>query len=115
MHELSITEALLEVVLRHAGGARVLGVDVTVGAWTGYAGGSIDLFWRELARGTCAEGAALRFRVEAATLKCRACGCVFLLDGSDLLCPQCGGAQALPEGGKDCTVDAIEIEGEGSP
>jgi len=111
MHELGITEAILDIVLRHAGGARVRTVQVTVGEWTGYVGDSIELFWQELARGTAAEGARLEFRFEPATLKCRTCGTVFGANGSDLQCPQCGALGGEPSGGRDCTVDAIEVEG----
>ncbi len=111
MHELGVTEAILDIVLRHAGGARVRTVQVTVGGWTGYVGDSIELFWQELARGTAAEGARLEFRFEPATLKCRSCGTVFGANGCNLQCPQCGALGGEPAGGQDCTVDAIEVEG----
>ncbi len=111
MHELGVTEAILGIVLRHAGQARVRRVTVTVGEWTGYVGDSIELFWQELARGTPAEGARLEFRFEPATLRCRACATVFPANGSNLECPQCGALGGDPAGGQDCTVDSIEIEG----
>jgi hydrogenase nickel incorporation protein HypA/HybF len=114
MHELAITEAILDVVLRHAGGARVRKVQLTVGEWTGYVGDSIELFWQELARGTAAENARLEFRFEPATLRCRACGRVFALQDSELQCPQCGALGGEPAGGQECTVDAIEVEQGGS-
>ncbi|MFZ5929396.1 MAG: hydrogenase maturation nickel metallochaperone HypA [Acidobacteriota bacterium] len=114
MHELGITEAILGIVLRHAGGARVRKVQVTVGEWTGYVGDSIELFWQELSRGTAAEAAKLEFRFEPATLRCRACGTVFGVNGSGLECPQCGALGGDPAGGQECTVDLIEVEGGGS-
>lgn len=111
MHELAITQAMLDVVLKHAGGARVRKVNVTVGEWTGYVGESIELFWQELARGTPAEAARLEFRFEPATLRCRACGREFPAGGTQLECPHCGSLGGEPAGGLDCTVDSIEIEG----
>lgn len=111
MHELAITEAVLDVVLRHAGGARVRSVRLTVGEWTGYVGDSIELFWQELARGTPAEGARLEFRFEPATLRCRRCGREFPVNGTGLECPGCGTLGGEPAGGRECTVDAIELEG----
>lgn len=111
MHELGITEAILDIVLRHAGGARVRKVQVTVGEWTGYVGDSIGLFWQELARGTVAEAAELDFRFEPATLRCHNCGSEFSANGSGLECPQCGALGGEPAGGQECTVDAIEVEG----
>lgn len=115
MHELAVTEAMLDIVLRHAGGARVRKVNVTVGGWTGYVSDSIVLFWQELARGTAAEGAQLEFRHEPATLRCRACGAVFPVNGHRLECPGCGSLGGEPAGGRDCTVDSIEIEGGEGP
>ncbi len=111
MHELAVTEAILDIVLRHAGGARVRKVLVTVGEWTGYVGDSIELFWQELARGTAAEAAKLEFRFEPAVLRCRTCGTVFGANGSGLECPRCGALGGEPAGGQECTVDAIEVEG----
>lgn len=111
MHELAVTQAMLDIVLKHAGGARVRRVSVTVGGWTGYVGESIELFWQELARGTPAEGARLDFRFEPATLRCRACREEFPADGSGLECPRCGALGGEPAGGQDCTVDSIEVEG----
>ncbi|MGB9605986.1 MAG: hydrogenase maturation nickel metallochaperone HypA [Bryobacteraceae bacterium] len=115
MHELAITQAMLDIVLKHSGGARVRRVRVTVGEWTGYVGDSIEWFWQELARGTPAEGAALDFRFEPATLRCRACAEIFPVNGSGLQCPRCGALGGEPAGGRDCTVDSIEIEGGDSP
>ncbi|MCX7603721.1 MAG: hydrogenase maturation nickel metallochaperone HypA [Bryobacteraceae bacterium] len=115
MHELAITQAMLDVVLKHAGGARVRKVNVTVGEWTGYVGESIELFWQELARGTAAEGARLEFRFEPALLRCRACGERFPVNGSGLECPRCGSLGGEPAGGQDCTVDSIEVEGGEGP
>jgi hydrogenase nickel incorporation protein HypA/HybF len=111
MHELSITEAILEVVLRHAGGARVTGVKLTVGELSSFVDDSIELFWTELARGTAAEGAKLHFERRPGTLLCLECSEEFPVGSPEFRCPKCGGTRAVPHGGRDCFVESIEVEG----
>jgi len=113
MHELGIVESILEVTLEHARGARVVAVQLLIGELSGYVDESIELFWSELTRGTRAEGAELRFRREAGTLRCLGCGVEFPLKTKDFLCPGCGGGQVLPAGGRECRVEAIDVEDEG--
>lgn len=110
MHELSITEAILEVVLKHAGGARVTAVHLTVGELSSFVDESIQLFWTELARGTAAEGAKLHFEKLPGTLRCLDCEREFPIASPDFRCPGCGSTRAVPHGGQDCFVQSIEIE-----
>lgn len=112
MHELSIVESILEVTLRHAGGARVTAVQLKIGELSGYVDESIELFWQELTRGTVAEGAALQFRREAGTLLCIDCGEQFSVHAKDFICPKCGNGHTLPAQGRECFVEAIEVEEE---
>lgn len=110
MHELSITEAILDVVLKHAAGARVTGVHLTVGELTSFVDESIQMFWTELARGTAAEGSALHFRKQPGTLRCLDCANEFPVGSPDFRCPVCGSTRAIPDGGRDCFVESIEVE-----
>lgn len=109
MHELSITESILEIALRHAAGHRIASVHLVIGELSAYVDESIQLFWQELSRGTLAEGAVLQFAREPGELLCIDCGRRFPLRSKDFLCPHCQSAQALPAGGKDCYVDSIEV------
>ncbi len=109
MHELSITEAILDVVLRHAAGSRVTDVHLTVGELSSYVDDSIQLFWTELSRGTPAEGAMLHFKKQPGTLLCLVCGNEYPMDTPDFQCSSCGSAQAAPHGGRECYVDSIEV------
>lgn len=113
MHELSLTEALLEVVLRHAKkheAGRVTAVDILVGELSGFVDESIQFYWELVAQGTVAEGSLLRFRRQAGTLVCGACGREFSVREPDFLCPSCGSVTASPGRGRDCSVESIEIE-----
>jgi hydrogenase nickel incorporation protein HypA/HybF len=110
MHELSITEAILDVVLKHAQGARVSAVHLSVGELSSYADDSIQLFWTELARGTPAESSTLHFTKKPGTLLCIDCRHEFPVTTPDFQCPQCGSPHAMPYGGRDCYVDSIEVQ-----
>ena len=70
MHELGIAESILEITLRHAGGARVEAVRLVIGELSSYLDNSITFFWDELAKGTLAEGSRLEFRQEPGGLDC---------------------------------------------
>ncbi|MBI5281205.1 MAG: hydrogenase maturation nickel metallochaperone HypA [Candidatus Solibacter usitatus] len=109
MHELSITESILGIVLNHAAGARVTDVHLVIGELSAYVDDSIQLFWDELSRGTVAESATLHFKREPGTLFCLDCQKPFSVRQQDFLCPLCGSAHAMPHGGRECYVESIEV------
>ena len=66
MHELSLMADLLEKVGQLAsenGAARVMSVDITIGALAGISEDHLKEHWREASIGTIAEGAELRTTV----------------------------------------------------
>jgi hydrogenase nickel incorporation protein HypA/HybF len=114
MHELSITESLLEIVLRHADGRRVVSVNLLIGELSTFVDESIEMYWNEISKGTAAEGARLKFRREAGALFCLDCQREFSIHTPEFLCPACGSARSRLARGQDCYVESIEVE-EGSP
>mgnify|MGYP000545469322 CR=1 FL=1 len=73
MHEASITQALLDLVLskaREHHAARVNEVRVTVGGLSTFVDQSIELWWRALAAGTIAAESKLVFRQDAGSPDC---------------------------------------------
>ncbi len=65
MHELAVTQSVLEIVLRHArlaGGARVSAIHLVVGQLSSIVDDLVAFYWQSVARGTPAEGARLCFR-----------------------------------------------------
>src|SRR3954452_15810948 len=94
MHELAVTEGVLEVAIaaaRQAGARRIAAIDLVIGDLSGIADESVRLYAGLLGRGTPADGAELRFQRDAATLPCRDCG----YSGQakvplQPVCPDCG-------------------------
>ncbi len=112
MHELAITESLLDIALRHAAQAqasRIVRLNLVVGEFSAVVGESVQFYWDMVSRGTPAEGAQLEFEHVPATLRCVDCGHVFPLGGHDYACPACGGAQVAPDGGTDFRLESIEV------
>ncbi len=73
MHELSISQAVVDTALRHAGGRKVTVVDFTVGSLRQVVAGSLTFYFEIVARDTDCEGAELRISHVAALLRCPAC------------------------------------------
>lgn len=66
MHELSVTKALTDMVVREAlsrGAVRVNSIDIVMGKQCGYEPECIELYFEMLAEGTVAEKAVLRFKI----------------------------------------------------
>ncbi len=113
MHELSVTQNLLAVVLEHAtraGAQRVTRIDLRIGALTGIVDDSIQFYFDFTSRGTLAEGAQLAFTHVAARFRCRQCGVEFEPEERDWLCPGCGATGGDVVAGREFTVDSIEVE-----
>jgi hydrogenase nickel incorporation protein HypA/HybF len=118
MHELAITQSVLEIVLRHAqraGASRITAIDLVVGQLSSIVDDSVAFYWDQIARGTPAEGAQLRFRRVPARFRCRACGMEFPLDEQNPDCPACAGVSAQLIAGDEFAVEAIEVDADGAP
>lgn len=129
MHELSVTQSLLDLALqegRAAGAHQITALDVRVGALTGIVPDSVTFYFEMLSEGTIAEGAELRFEKVFPKARCRECGQQMPLDVSsdeqtrfsyawleaftELVCAQCGGDDFELAGGHEFALVSIEIE-----
>lgn len=112
MHELSVMQGILEVVLRHAGKSgvsRVEAVNLEVGALSHLREEWMQKYFDHLTRGTAAEGAALRVRRVPAVLCCRECGHRFEWRGEDgPSCTVCASERADLVSGREYTVASLE-------
>ena len=114
MHELAVTESLLEIALRHAeraGARRIVRLNLVVGELASIVDESVQFYWDIISRDTIAEGAQLRFDRVPGTLRCMRCGHVFPIDGANYTCPECGEARVVVAGGDEFRLDSIEVDG----
>ena len=112
MHEMAISSAVLESVLRHAAGRRVTSVKLRVGHLRQVVPDSLDFYWGIVTRDGDAEGSVLEQEVIPARLACRACEREWEIELPVFRCPSCGGADVSVAAGDELEVESIEVEEE---
>ena len=113
MHELSITQSILEISLRHAQEAeadRISDIHLVIGQLSSYIDDSIQLYWDIISDGTIAVGARLHFRRIPAEMRCQQCGNQFLFkDSPDFVCPACSDYRCEITSGDQLYIDSIDV------
>jgi hydrogenase nickel incorporation protein HypA/HybF len=74
MHEMSVTQAMLDLALEHAKGQRITDIYLQVGRISGIVPESVEFYFEYLSRGTVAEGATLHFEAAPLEMTCLDCG-----------------------------------------
>jgi hydrogenase nickel incorporation protein HypA/HybF len=113
MHELSITQDMLNLVLEQAekAGAKEVGkINLVIGEMTGVVEDCVQFYFNFLSQGTIAESAALSFTMVPTTARCRVCDKPFELKEFDWTCPYCQGNSMEIVAGKELFVESIEVE-----
>lgn len=114
MHELSITQNLLEIALRHgeqAQATKITDLHLVIGQLSSVVDDSVQFYWDMIAEGTLAEGATLHFTRIPAQLECKECDQIYSLEGNQLDgCPNCESLSVKVIAGKEFQLESIEIE-----
>lgn len=117
MHELSITENILEITLRHAreaGAIRVTDIYLVIGRLSSIVDDSIQFYWDFMTENTICSGAVLHFERIPARLLCLSCNQEYTLNADLEPCPFCQSAYIKVIAGEEFHVDSIEVEKEGT-
>lgn len=112
MHELSVTESILNLTLKHAAqnnAHRVTDLYLVIGELASIVDDSVQFYWDIISQDTPAQGAQLHFRRIPAELTCSDCGSCYR-PGDELACPQCGGLNVQVTSGDQFFLDSIEVE-----
>ena len=139
MHELSLAGAVIDTAERHAGGRRVVHIQLRLGELRQVVPESLAFYFEHVARGTLCEGAILEQELIPAKLGCENCGEKWDLDAVhapvpgphawgqtpsvqgqvpqlrararvSFRCPGCGGAEVAIQSGNEFEVESIEVE-----
>jgi hydrogenase nickel incorporation protein HypA/HybF len=113
MHELAVTESLLNIATKHAvqaGAVRVTQLNLVIGQLASIVDESVQFYWDMLSEGTICAGAQLHFERKPATLKCLDCDQTYALDGALTDCPNCHSVRIKVMTGEEFFVESIEIE-----
>lgn len=109
MHELSLSSAVVNTVVKHADGRRVSVVNLRVGHLRQVVPDSLEFYFEFVARGTVCEGARLEQEAVPAVLRCDACTTEWEMELPFFRCPECGGS-AVVTSGNEFEVESIEVE-----
>ncbi len=108
MHELAITEGLVDAVTERLPGHRVTCVRLEIGALSGVVADSLRFCFDLVTEGTNLEGAALEIALPPARCHCRPCGTEFEPDGPIAICP-CGSAEITVLAGQDLKITSVQV------
>jgi hydrogenase nickel incorporation protein HypA/HybF len=110
VHELSLSSAIVNTVVKHADGRRVTLVELRVGKLRQVVPDTLEFYFEFVARGTVCEGARLEQEVIEARLHCRSCDHEWEIEIPAFRCPECTGSDVEIAGGNEFEVEAIEVE-----
>ncbi len=115
MHELQVTERILDIVLRHASGhdvSRIVVIHLRIGELTDLEDEWIQRYFDYLSRGTIAENAKLAIRREPIVLECESCSRRFEVRKEELgeaACPECEESECRLVSGREYLIENIEV------
>ncbi len=113
MHELAVTENLLDIALRHASKAdaeKITDIHVVIGELSSIIDDSVSFYWDIVAKDTIAEGAQLHFKRLQTQIQCQECNHLFHPEAESFSCPSCQSLKIRIIQGKEFFLESIQIE-----
>ena len=113
MHELALTQSILNIALAEAAGrgaVRVLEIRIKVGALAGVLPDLVQEYFGIVSADTLAGQARLIIERAPAALACLDCGANCDVDGFVFACPACGSSRIRLDNGREFYVESLEIE-----
>ncbi len=113
MHELSVTESVLEIACKHAKKAqasKVTDIYLVIGKLSSIVDDSIKFYWNVISKDTLCEEAKLHFKRLPAKLLCLDCEKQYTLDHDLTPCPNCNSARVRVLSGDEFHLESIEIQ-----
>ena len=111
MHELSLSGAIVNTVVKHAAGRPVSLVSLRVGALRQVVPDTLEFYFEFVSKGTVCEGARLEQELIPALLRCAGCEREWEIDMPIFMCPVCGTAGRVEvASGEEFEVESIEVE-----
>ncbi len=113
MHELAVTESILQIATKHAEEANakiVTDIYLVIGKLSSIVDDSVTFYWEMISKNTLCEGSTIHFQRKPAIMICLACNHTFELPGELIACPNCGSYQLKVQSGEEFWLESIEIE-----
>ena len=113
MHELSISQNILSIVLEQAKRAqagKIAKINLTIGELSGIVDECVQFYFDIISKDTMAAEASLSFHRPPTKLRCRNCATTFSPDNLDWACPNCREQKIEIVSGRECYVSSIEVD-----
>lgn len=116
MHEMSLMEGIFEALhksIEPYPGARVIKVNLVVGALTNAVPDALEFAFEAFSKGTRAEGAQLEIELVPLTIKCGQCNWEGPGEVTQFECPKCQSWQLEIVTGRELLIKSLEVETNG--
>ena len=110
MHELSVTQSVLDIALKNAGKRKIKQVNLVIGQFASIVDDSVQFYWEIISKDTSAEGSVLYFERIPGEMTCQNCGCTFRPAGETFDCPACSSPFVRISKGEEFQIDSIDVE-----
>jgi len=113
VHELAVTESILEIsdkYARESQAVKVTKINIVIGRLSSLVDDSVQFYWDIISKESVCNEAVLVFDRRPAILLCNACSNQFEIDNALQPCPKCGSPDIFVQSGEEFYVDSIEIE-----
>ncbi|MGE4484687.1 MAG: hydrogenase maturation nickel metallochaperone HypA [Oscillospiraceae bacterium] len=113
MHELAITQSILDIAVSEAekrSVLKVLSIKIKLGEFSGIVPQLIQEYFNIVSRDTVAANAELIIEKVPVTIKCLVCGTQNKISRTLIKCPVCGSSDIKMLTGREFFVDSLEVE-----
>ena len=113
MHELGITQSVVEIALRTAeaqGAQKIHSLTLEIGSLAGVVPEALEFCYEACSQGSLLEGSRLIIEEVPARARCRDCGKEYVLGDLLACCPACGSAASDLLCGEEMRIKEMEID-----
>lgn len=110
MHEMSITQGIIDICEKYAGGRRVLAVDVEIGELSSVVPEAVEFCFEACSQGTLLEGTRINIIRIPGRGRCLDCEAETPLTALFDVCQRCGGSRVTVVSGEEMRVREIEVD-----
>jgi hydrogenase nickel incorporation protein HypA/HybF len=109
MHEMSITQSVVDICTKHAAGQRVLSVILEIGELSGVVPEAVEFCFQACTAETLLEGAELTIEHIPPQADCKDCGESSQINSYFDPCPKCGSHRLQIVRGEELRVKELEV------
>ncbi len=110
MHELSVTQGILDIALKNAGERKITQINLVIGQFSSIVDDSVQFYWDIISKDTAAEAARLHFERIPGEMTCQQCGYAFRPTNETFDCPSCSSPFVKITKGEEFQVESIDVE-----